>query len=148
MDDAELTSHVIKRLAGEDDPNEIILELCQLKNWSWPEAEAFMKAVQEAHEPDIVRRQFPLLTILAFGTFVGGIALIGYSVFAVAETWNALTVLARGSQLSYDPITHLRLILDTSLGPFSGFILGLAMLLGSLLGMRDVWSAILNRSKV
>jgi hypothetical protein len=147
MDPDQLTSYVIKHLADEDDPNDIITDLCRMNDWSWSQAEGFVRSVQDEHEPEVVRRQFPLLTVLALGTFLGGFALIAYSVLSMIEGWNALTVLARGNLPPYDAMPHLRLMIDSSLGPFSGFFLGLAMLLGSLLGMREVWYALLYRNK-
>lgn len=145
MENPELTAEVVRRLSRSEDPNAIITSLCERNRWTWSEAEAFMGRVQEEQAGAIARRQLPLMTALAFVLFAGGLALMGYSIFTLVGAWNTASSLAGGTLPPLDVFSHLRLVLESGLGPASLFVTGLAMGIGSLTGMRKVWTAILDR---
>ena len=105
----------------------------------------------------------PLLIGVAFFVFAAGLILTGYGLYAIATTLTAnhgdlgppditsyiLPVIEKGvdpaSALKPAIFPYFNLILGFMLSPFSALIFGVAMILGSLFGMRDAWSNLLNR---
>ena len=61
MDHDDLVAGIIKRLSNADDPDDIILDICQKTGCSWSEAEGLVKLVQEKDEFQITEKQMPLL---------------------------------------------------------------------------------------
>jgi hypothetical protein len=152
MDKVELSEYVVHRLSGGDEPEDIVYDLCEKAGWPWLEAEQFLEQIQIDREPEIARKQFPLMIVLAFGIFVCGLALIAYGVYSTIESWNTLMAI-RALNLPHksSPGTditnfyaYLRMVLDVGLGPFMEVFIGTAMILGSLLGMRDAWAGVLT----
>jgi hypothetical protein len=162
MNEAELTTYIIKHLSDEDDPNDIIPVICQEMDCTWSEAEAYLDRVREERQPEIVQRQFPILFTLAFLIFVSGLALTGYGVYITVNllinygsatppdiTTTAMPIFSEGA----DPIAAFQAVLrpyakfffDFSANPFSAIAFGIAMMFGSLLGMRQAWSGLLSR---
>jgi hypothetical protein len=143
VQDTDLTTYVIERLVGAENPDDIIYDLCEKTGWPWSQAEAFVRQVQERHQGDVVKRQFPLLFTIAIATYLAGIGLMAYSMYSVFEIMKII----QGSSLPYpDAFSSIRIILDIAIGPVILFCTGLAMILGSLIGMRDAWMSILVRT--
>jgi hypothetical protein len=151
MNTDEQIAYIIHHLTEGDDPKDLVFDLCQQTNLTWPQAEALVRQVQEEKQGDIARKQFPLLFILALGAFVIGLGLIGYSVYSVIAEMALVPADPLNGQLVEQNIDGVsRLYLFFSLVVRSGgqiitlFVLGIAMVLGSLLGMRDTWVKILS----
>jgi hypothetical protein len=141
MDTEALTAHIIHRLADAVPPGDIVLEICNKTGLSWPEVEMLVKQVQTEHEKDITKKQSPLLTMLAFGIFAGGVGLLAYAVYTIYLVTGAYT----GAALNPWNLPNVfNFIFNYASYTLYAILFGVAMILGSLLGMREVWAAILN----
>ncbi len=141
MDDPELIKYIVNRLGNAASKNDLILELCEKRGLSWPEAEALVQRVETEQEHQIVGRRFPLLFVIALGIFLGGLGLVIYD----ACIFISLLETDIGAALnSLDVLTHMRLIFDIGIAPITGMIIGAAMMLGSLVGMRRAWTPLLD----
>jgi hypothetical protein len=141
MVDAELERYLIRRLANSASDKDLILEVCTKLNIDWPEAEALVHRVAAENEHSIAGRRFPLLFVIALGIFLGGLGLVIYDAYVLISTLETdLSTMFT----SLDMITHLRLIFDIGVMPITGMIIGAAMMLGSLIGMRRAWAPLLD----
>lgn len=141
MSDEELHALIIDRLAAAVNPDDIVMEICDRYGLNWLEGESMVSQIQTEHESTVTRRQFPLLAILAVGLFLVGVALIVYSTYSLAG------IIDYDSQvnLSYtDMLGVVLFIFEYASGTLGMLGLGMAIVLGSLMGMRRVWAAILN----
>jgi len=86
VDDQEITNFLVKYLSDFDDPDDLILEICQITGRTWMEVEALLDQVCLQHQTEITTRQFPLLALIALGTFIGGLALTALSVDLIVVT--------------------------------------------------------------
>ena len=163
MDNNELTAYIVHRLTEEADPGDIIMDVCQETGRPWAEVEEFVKLVQEKNELKITEKQFPLLSSVALATFAAGLVLTGYGIYAIVVSVTAikvdfgphditsyiLPIIEKGvdsvSALKPAIFPYFNLILGLMFSPISALISGVAMIFGSLLGMRDVWYKLLYR---
>ena len=139
MDSAELEEKILERLENGENTNDIILNLCEQENIAWPETEAMVQRIQAENKTHIVLTQSPVLVLIALATFLGGLGLISVAVYDIVTVYNAYV----GSGIA--SIGFLAYLLQ-----YGGFVwglglLGLAMIVGSLRGMQDVWTAILEK---
>lgn len=131
---------IARRLAETANREQVIEELCLQYGLHWQDAESIVAQAETDYQYKITRQQTPILLLIAFATFSAGVLLI---------SWNLLGVLfGFASLVSPSPVSVINLfgfyadwtaaLLDFSQ---SGnlFILGLAMTLGSQLGMKSVW---------
>lgn len=131
---------IAQRLAETANRDQVIEELCLQYGLHWQDAESIVVQAETDYQHKITRQQTPILLLVAFSTFSIGVLFI---------SWNLLGVLFWfASLVSPNPISVINLfgfyadwiaaLLDFSQ---SGnlFILGLAMTLGSQLGMKSVW---------
>ena len=141
MAEDELHALIIDRLAAAFNPDDIVMEICDRYGLTWPEAESMVNQIQTEHESTVTRRQFPLLAILAVGLFLVGVALIVYSTYSLAGIIDYYSQV----NLSYTAMPGIVVfIFEYASGTLGMLGLGMAIVLGSLMGMRRVWSAILN----
>lgn len=136
MDDAELERYIITRLGNAANENDLILEICETRGVSWPEAEALVRRVAADREPAIAGRRLPVLFIIALIIFTGGLALVIYESSILISALE--TAIDSGFQ-SLDTLTGLVLIFNTAISHLTGIAIGAAMMLGSLVGMRQAW---------
>ncbi|MEW6094707.1 MAG: hypothetical protein AB1531_12165 [Chloroflexota bacterium] len=141
MDDPELTKYLVLRLGNTASKNDLIMELCERHGFSWSEAEALLQRVEAEHEGRIAGRRFPLLFVIALGIFLGGLALVIYDAYVFI---SLLETDLTSVFTSLDAATHMRLIFDIGIAPITGMIIGAAMMLGSLVGMRRAWTPLLD----
>jgi hypothetical protein len=144
MNDSELITYVTQRLSEADNLQDIIMAVCEKTGWTWSDAEVFVSQVQELKGSDITRRQFPLIIVLALGTFLVGLGLIAYGVYTIMASLNQLSLawgyISRGEVPSMDIYnTYISAAMMLS----APLLTGIAMILGSLIGMRDTWSKLL-----
>ena len=88
------------------------------------------------------KKQFPLLFTVAVTTYVTGIGLMVYSLYSLIKKVEIHRVMGFPAP---DVLNGIRLLLDFGIGPAILFVTGLAMVLGSLIGMQDVWKSLLAR---
>jgi len=141
MDMPDLIDHIVDRLSEAANPEDIILDICDKTDLSWPEAEALVKQVQAEHEQEVIKRQSPLLTLVALSIFVGGVGLLAYSIYILFLTTSAYASMALNP---WDLPDILNFVFNYAAFTLSLILLAIGMILGSLLGMRQVWMDILN----
>ncbi len=144
MNEDELSAYIIHHLTEGDDPKDLVLDICEKTNRSWPQAEALVKRVQEENEGVIARKQFPLLFVLAFAIFAAGLGLVGYALYFI---FAPLLAGQTGSPMAVVNYTQYLLeVLTSSHGTIAfALVIGPGMILGSLIGMRDVWAKVLTK---
>ena len=135
-----IEERILERLTNADDSNDIIMELCEQRDMNWPEAQAMVEGVEKQKKVQIVLAQSPVLVLIALGTFIGGVVLIGVSVYDIAIVYNTYT--SAKSPASVGFLFYLF--------AYGGFfweiaLIGIAMTVGSLRGMQDVWQAIFEK---
>ena len=141
MDDRDIVQYFIKHLADSDNPDDLIMHICERSGRSWNNVEALLNRVREEREQEIVRRQSPLLTLLALVTFTAGfILMIFFTYFLI----DIVKEISRAYSSPVDVFDLLQAVFASGYISIGGVFLGFAMVLGSLLGMRDVWAAILK----
>jgi hypothetical protein len=145
MDENELTSYIVKELGEGHNPKDVILDICEKTGCTWLEAEKMVTHIQVEQEPEISTRQFPVLFVFALGTFLGGLALVAYAVATFMELWKGMEQLFTNAPISTDTYIAMRVLTSSGVWPPAAMVTGMAMLLGSLVGMRKAWAAILFR---
>ena len=143
MDDDQITAYLIKHLSESDDPDDLILDLCQRTGRGWPDNQAMVERVKAEHSQDITKRQFPLLSLIALFVFIGGMGLLIWAIVLTVADFRQIVSIGRSSVLNF--ALGEAAILSYVFGPLTFGLFGIAMILGSLLGMRDAWSDILIR---
>jgi len=64
MDQNAATQYVIRELGRHTQRNDIIMRLCEQLKCSWPDAEKFIRHVEQNNRKAIVARQSPLLILI------------------------------------------------------------------------------------
>ncbi len=159
---AEITATIIKHLAEGDDPDDLILNICQNSGYSWAQAEKLLQRVQEEQVAAIATRQFPIMYLSTIFILVGGVALLGLGTYSIIESiilheglfpQDLGTYLLTGLDKANFPFSALqpafypyaKWILGWIVSPYTMIFFGIVMVTGSLLGMRDVWAEIFNK---
>lgn len=143
----ELEKKIILRLENEDDRNEIILDLCISQDLDWKEAESIVESIQAENIVDITLEQSPVLVTLALVIFLGGVGLISFTAYNAVSMYKTIYLINNTGLIS-DPSGwesvrgFLIYLVMTGEQYFGSLILGIGMIIGSLKGMEDVWTAI------
>ena len=142
----KLASRILDQLAGGKEEDDIIFELCENNGVTWADAKALVDHVREENHHVITRRQSPLLAIIALLTYIGGLLILGYEVYLFVSYMRDINPSPEIISLLNAPgiasFFAEYAILFLELTP-----LALAMILGSLIGMRDIWAALLFSEK-
>lgn len=141
MDDPELVHLIVNRLSKSANMNDLLMEICETHRLPWSEAEALVLRVQAEQEHAIAGRQFPLLFVIALGIFFIGLALVVYDSYVFISLLK--TYLSTGFT-NLGTLTNFRLIFESGYMSITGIIIGAAMMLGSLVGMRRAWTPLLD----
>jgi hypothetical protein len=141
-DKATIEANLIERLANGESRDDIILALCENENMNWPEAEALLERINAEKEHHIVLAQSPLLVLIALAIFVGGVGLAVFSTYNITSVFLSYYDAKSGSLGALGMILYL-----FTYGGYLWFlaVLGIGMIVGSLKGMQDVWSAIFHK---
>ena len=126
----ELTSQIIERLTNSENVDDIIMDVCNEDELDWGQAEMLVKRIHAENKNKIVLAQSPLLVLLALGVFLTGVGLIVYDLYQIYLDY---------AYFSEGFVIYLTLNGEGIVGTF---ILGVAMVIGSLKGMQAVWEAI------
>lgn len=89
---ARLTNHVLHELIDGVDRRTLILQVCEMGEMPWPEAEAFVAQVDQEHKDEVFKRQIPLIvayTILSMGI----IPVVLYLLFFSEDSETAIELL-------------------------------------------------------
>lgn len=135
--DQALHEYIVSELAEHRRESDIAQAICERSGMYWSDAEAWVREVALLEAKTIRKRRSPALVALAVVTFLGGMALL---ILAASLTVTVITFYRATQPEMLSTLNILMLIANeaSSLVWLSG--LGLAMMLGSLWGMRDVWS--------
>ena len=128
----ELTSQIIERLTNSENVDDIIMDVCNEEELDWGQAEMLVKRIHAENKNKIVLAQSPLLVLLALGVFLTGVGLIVYDLYQIYLDY---------AYFSEGFVIYLTLNGEGIVGTF---ILGVAMVIGSLKGMQAVWEAIFD----
>ena len=140
MDDQALKQFIIENLSEYEDPNDLILEICNRTGMKWLEAQALVDTVRAGNSSKIARKQAPLLTALALITFVAGVGILLFEGFTFINVFREFTSLGHHP---WDVADLMLFVLAYAPGLLQFIPLALVMVLGSLVGMSDMWKAIL-----
>lgn len=145
FDDPHLLHSIARRLALTADRNQVVEEICLLHNITWSQAEELVEHALAYHHADITRLQTPILAPLALALFIGGAALSAWQLLGITAVLSALS---NPRAESFWDVYNLSFgfldVLTNFWGMLAAFVTGLAMMLGSYFGMKDVWLAWLD----
>jgi D-alanyl-lipoteichoic acid acyltransferase DltB (MBOAT superfamily) len=160
MQNNDLINFILDGVSKSRSRDEIIFGICQGTGITWEAADALVERVIAENDNVIARRRFPLLIIVAFFFFITGLLLVSYGIYGISLFFTRQGGLPADLTTYFMPIiesgldplqviqaavpAYFRLILYFLFSPFSAILFGIAMIFGSLVGMRDVWSAILH----
>jgi hypothetical protein len=143
MDNKARTEAIIERLAAGEHAEDIAFDIADRSGERYPDVEAQVLHVRSQHENRIMRKQSPLLTLLALMIFLGGLGLTGAGLYIVVATF------VNQRPAGDDPlqlIGFLFLLIQNAPQGLYVAVAGLAAVLGSLRGMQKVWEALLDKA--
>ncbi len=131
MNEAELSEYVIVQLGKHVSRNELVFQLCQSTGMSWPQADSFVRQVEAQQGSQIAVRQSPLFLVVGIGILIGGIALIFFSANYFLYIYNTGMTGALDVRRDYRAVV--------------GLVTGIAMVLGSLIGLWRVFLSMIPK---
>lgn len=137
----ELEQQIIARLEDSHDRNDILLDLCESQGLDWKEAEAILDSIHAENADDITLTQSPILIFIALAIFIGGVGVFAFAIFSLAGIW----MMIYENQANFDRLrffSGIFYLAANGIEYFGLIVLGVGMILGSLRGMSEVWSAI------
>ena len=133
----KLRNWIIGRLAANTSRDDIILRLVEELNISWSEAEAMLLEVQEEDGLKVEQSRAPMMAFFALAILAGGIGLILYGLYPFVQIFV----------VQKTPFSLVNLsIVTLRYGPFAIYYAptGLAMVVGSMMGLSKVWGTLLD----
>lgn len=128
-----LSQKILADLTSARSMDDIVGEVCEKTDLDWKQAELLVNRLSAENENRITVSQSPLLVPLALFTFISGVVLVVVAVSQLYRVYSAST----------ETFLFEMLFLGMNgQAVFWSFLLGVAMILGSLKGMQSVWSAI------
>jgi hypothetical protein len=155
--DERVHEYIVSKLARDVDENDLILAVCEQQHVNWKEAKALIAKIKSEHEDSIATRQLPLKTILAVTTLLIGLTLVIASTIFLVDLLALVTGILSArpidpgefSILGEANLTLAQILMDQSPAAIplvaAGFINGLGMIFGSLLGMRETWAYLIDK---
>jgi len=140
-DKDELLPLIVQRLSTGTNENDLVLEICEEKGMSWSDAESLVQQVKIENESEIVRRQSPLLFVLAGLIFVGGAVITTLAYFSLSTMINEAVAMGTEPMNLFATFFY---IINYAPAALAFGIMGPAMMTGSIVGMRKVWAAVLH----
>ncbi len=131
MNETELSEYVILQLGNHVTRNDLVFKLCQISGMSWPQADSFVRQVESQQGSRIARRQSPLFIVVGLGILIGGIVLLFFSASYLIQIYNT------GWRGALDIRRDYRAVV--------GLVTGIAMILGSLLGLWRVFLSVISK---
>ena len=155
--DEKVHEYIVSKLARDIDENDLILEVCEQQQVSWKEAKALIAEIRSDHEESIATRQLPVKTVIAVATLVIGLTLVIVTTIFLVDLIALVTGIIKARPVDPGEVSILgeaNLVLAQILMNESpaavplvavGFINGLGMIFGSLLGMRETWAYLIDK---
>jgi len=138
----ELEELIIRRLAETANRNKVIEELCLEHGFYWQDAGQIVDDLIQTHGLDITERQIPFLALAALSIFISGVLIAAWNLLGIYNLFwpyfDPNTPDALGLYLFYSGAFQTLLNMPHVMFLF---ITGIAMIVGSYFGMRDVWAS-------
>ncbi|MGA9398880.1 MAG: hypothetical protein WBV22_11545 [Anaerolineaceae bacterium] len=151
------TEMIVDHISRGEHEDDLILAICQKYDLRWEEVKKLVARVKEENAEKIALKQMPVKSILAVFIGVGGFALFLVSLLLLID----LTSLTH-QILSFEELDLRELVLLRAFGPdmimyfvqnitniipmaIFFMIQGLAMMIGSVIGMREYWEILIDR---
>lgn len=128
MDQEQAKEFVIRELGRHHHKNEVIRELCEQSGMNWTEATEFIEQVEIEHESEIAIKQSPIIVFLGSMFLLGGLIL---TVTIAIMTFQGYVIFFLKLPIPY-------------LGNLVYFVIGVALITGSLRGLWDTLIRIWN----
>ncbi|MBI5950923.1 MAG: hypothetical protein HY865_04650 [Chloroflexi bacterium] len=128
-----LSQKVLGDLTAARNVDDIVREVCERTDLDWKQAEALVNRLSAENNERITVSQSPVLVPLALFTFITGVVLVVVAVSQLYQVYSASTETFLFEMLFLGMNGQIL---------FWSFLLGMAMILGSLKGMQSVWAAI------
>jgi len=125
----ELTTLIIKELGKQRSRHDIIQRVCERGGLNWKDAERLIKLVEAQHKRTIATPQTSRLLFLSIGTLLIGIGLLAF---------NMQVLLAFFQKDILGQMTSLQ----GSNYQLNGFVIGLVMTLGGMVGLWKAYGVI------
>lgn len=130
---------ILNELGQGHTQDQVIYQICENYNLDWSEAERMVRELAHTKAHIVTLKQTPWLILLALSTFSGGAGLSVYSVYAIV---TAATLYRNANLLDQARLLPGLPHLFDSVWAY--LFLGLAMMVGSVTGMKVVWLAIFD----
>jgi hypothetical protein len=129
----EVTEKVLDDLTAARNVDDIVADVCEDANLDWEQAESLVNDLSAENNDRITLSQSPVLVPLALFTFITGVVLVVITVSQLYQVYSASTETFLFEMLFLGMNGQIL---------FWSFLLGVAMILGSLKGMHGIWAAI------
>ena len=129
-----LKRFIVDQLGRGVPEDDIIFEICQRNDMTWPEAESLVYSMTIYRSRQIARRRLILLTALGLSTILAGSVLIGLFIQGMV---GHLRTMSEGATL--DALESIGILLGLIInGQFAGeLVFGSALIAGGLLGLHQ-----------
>jgi hypothetical protein len=129
----ELETYVVERLSAGVAPGDVILEVTERSELTWPEAEQLVRRTADLRASTVAKRQFPLLAVIAAAVIVTGLAVLAACALSFSDVWLLLKP-GRGA-LDHNRLTAAAALLAANAPMLSLIPLGAGMILGGIIGL-------------
>jgi hypothetical protein len=130
--DAEaLTKFVLQEIKHQRRQSDIIETICKRTGWHWNEAQLFVARARTTHHGEITKSQSRFMIPFSVVFIAGGVLLLIWSSYALADYYLGFTSADRTTTLAADFIPLVFGALITSFGIIAGGIFGLYRTLAS-----------------
>ncbi len=123
MNKEQAVEFVVRELGRSNSRNEITRQLCEETGMGWPQAAEFIQHVEAKYAQEITLKKSPIVVLLGGTIFIAGIILSGMIVFF---TLNGYIIFFLSLPIPY-------------LGNLVYFVLGIAMMIGGMRGVSDIF---------
>jgi hypothetical protein len=152
-----LNAYIIKQLSKGVDEDDLIFEICEKHRLNWEDGKNLVEKIKSENEGDISSRQLPARSILAVATLAIGLILVITTTIFLVDLVSLVTGIMSArpvdpgevSIMGYANLTLAQVLINQSPAAIplvaAGFINGLGMIFGSLLGMRETWVYLIDK---
>jgi hypothetical protein len=137
-----LKKFVINELAKHRRQSDVTQSVCEKTGLYWDEAERFVQEVAETYHLQVRRKRSPILVALSMAIALAGLGLVLMTIYTI----SGIVIFHRSTQPEVLSTLNILMLIvnEASTAVWLGSI-GLAMLVGGMLGMQQVWSDWLER---
>jgi len=125
IDTEELSKFVVQELTRQRRQSDIVGIICQRTGWHWDEAQRYVARSRTTHHGEISKSQNRFMIPVSIVFIIGGVLLLIWSIYALADYYLGFTAVDRTTTLAADLIPLVLGALVTSFGIIAGGIFGL-----------------------